>query len=415
MFQTFDVTSNPATGPVRLLALRAQMAAHGLDGFLVPRADRFQGEYAAPCDERLAWLTGFTGSAGFACVLPDIAGVFIDGRYRVQVRDQVADVFTPVHWPETQLADWLKEHLPNGGTVGFDSWLYTVAQIKDLTQKLDRTGIKLVGLSNLVDAVWDDRPAPPCNPVRIQPDAFAGETFNQKCSRLAATLKQNGMRSAFIALPDSICWLLNIRGSDIARNPVVQAYAILDWTDHVHMFTDAVVNDDVQVHLGGGVNIYPLDYLETYLSELERATLQIDPASTPQAVFDVLEARRAQDPTVKIVEGHDPCILPKARKNAVEIEGSRQAHLRDGAAMVRFLTWLDLEAPKGNLTEIDVVTALEGFRRGTNALQDISFETISGAGPNGAIVHYRVNEQTNRPVKSGELLLVDSGGQYLDG
>ncbi|MGJ8612106.1 MAG: aminopeptidase P family N-terminal domain-containing protein, partial [Octadecabacter sp.] len=415
MFQTFDVTSNPATGPVRLLALRAQMAAHGLDGFLVPRADRFQGEYAAPCDERLAWLTGFTGSAGFACVLPDIAGVFIDGRYRVQVRDQVADVFTPVHWPETQLADWLKEHLPNGGTVGFDPWLYTVAQIKDLTQKLDRTGIKLVGLSNLVDAVWDDRPAPPRNPIRIQPDAFAGETFNQKCSRLAAALKQNGMRSAFIALPDSICWLLNIRGSDIARNPVVQAYAILDWTDHVHMFTDAVVDDDVQAHLGGAVNIYPLDHLETYLSELERATLQVDPTSTPQAMFDVLEARRSQDPTVKTVEGQDPCILPKARKNSVEIEGSRQAHLRDGAAMVRFLAWLDLEAPKGNLTEIDVVTALEGFRRGTNALQDISFETISGAGPNGAIVHYRVNEQTNRPVKSGELLLVDSGGQYLDG
>ncbi|SMX37967.1 aminopeptidase P family protein [Octadecabacter ascidiaceicola] len=418
MFQTFEVTSSPDTGPARLAAVRAEMSARKLDGFLVPRADRFQGEYVASCDERLSWLTGFTGSAGFSCVLNDIAGVFIDGRYRVQVRDQVADVFTPVHWPEVQLADWLKEQLPEGGVVGFDPWLYSVGQIRDLRGKLDRTGIKLVGHTNLVDAVWEDRPAPPRKPICIQPDELAGERFEDKCSRLGTALEKDGLRRAFIALPDSICWLLNIRGSDIPRNPVMQAYAILDWTDHVHLFTDAKIDADVAAHLSDEMDLvttYPLNDLAGFFAKAERATFQIDPATTPQAVLDLLEAKRAVDQSVQIVEGPDPCILPKARKNAVEVGGSRAAHLRDGAAMVRFLTWLDAEAPKGDLTEIDVVTALEGFRRDTNVLQDISFETISGAGPNGAIVHYRVNEDTNRVVTPGDLLLVDSGGQYLDG
>ena len=418
MFQTFDVTSTPETGPARLNALRAAMKAQKLDGFLVPRADRFQGEYVAPSDERLAWLTGFTGSAGFACALNDAAGVFIDGRYRVQVRDQVADVFTPVHWPEVQLADWLKEQLPDGGVVGFDPWLHTVAQVRDLTKALDDTRIELRAVGNLVDAIWDDGPAPPCNPIRSQPDELAGETFANKCKRLAAELEKHGKRSAFIALPDSICWLLNIRGSDIPRNPVMQAYAILDWTAQVHLFTEAQIDEGVRAHLGVAdecVELHPLDALEGVLARPVFQTFQIDPASTPQAALSIFEASGKAGKGQTVVEGQDPCILPKARKNAVEVEGSREAHLRDGAAMVRFLAWLDEEAPKGGLTEIDVVTALEGFRRETNVLQDISFETISGAGPNGAIVHYRVNEETNRAVKPGELLLVDSGGQYLDG
>ncbi|AKS45676.1 Xaa-Pro aminopeptidase [Octadecabacter temperatus] len=415
MFQTFDVTSTPETGPARLNALRAEMDARNLDGFLVPRADRFQGEYVAPCDERLAWLTGFTGSAGFSAVLANVAGVFIDGRYRVQVRDQVADVFTPVHWPEVQLADWLKEQLPNGGVVGFDPWLHTVAQVRELTKALDKTGIELRPVGNLVDAIWDDRPAPPRNPVRVQPDELAGQSFGEKCRQLAAELMKNGQQSAFIALPDSICWLLNIRGRDIPRNPVMQAYAILGATGVVQLFTNAQVGDDVRTHLGadiGDVELHPLEALEEVLKKSIDQAFQIDPASTPHAVLEIVEERIASN---LISEGQDPCILPKARKNEVEVEGSRQAHLRDGAAMVRFLAWLDAEGPKGALTEIDVVTALEGFRRETNALQDISFETISGAGPNGAIVHYRVNEDTNRAVNPGELLLVDSGGQYLDG
>ncbi len=410
MFQTFEVTSSPQTGPARLAALRAQMKSAGVDGFLVPRADRFQGEYAAPSDERLAWLTGFTGSAGFACVLADVAGVFIDGRYRVQVRSQIADVFTPVHWPEVQLGDWLRDQMPDGGRVGFDPWLHTVAQIRELTKALTGSSIELRPIENLVDAIWDDRPASPKNPIRVQPDELAGEGFAQKCARLAEALGKSGQRSAFIALPDSMCWLLNIRGTDIARNPVVHAYGVLDSAAQVHLFTDAVIDDAVAAHLDG-VEVLPLDGLAAFIATAQ-GTYQIDPNSTPQAVLTLLETRRDG---VDIENGQDPCILPKARKNAVEIDGSRAAHLRDGAAMVRFLAWLDFEAPKGGLTEIDVVTSLEGFRRDTNALQDISFETISGAGPNGAIVHYRVNEDTNRAVNIGELLLVDSGGQYLDG
>jgi Xaa-Pro aminopeptidase len=415
MFQTFDVTSSPETGPVRLAALRAQMAEVGVDGFLVPRADRFQGEYVAPCDERLAWLTGFTGSAGFACILPEIAGVFIDGRYRVQIQSQVADVFTPVRWPEIQLADWLTENLPDGGIVGFDPWLHTVAQIRDLTKALTSSGIELRETNNLVDAIWEDRPEPPRNPVEIHPDEFAGEPTASKRKRLAKVLMNNGAMNAFIALPDSICWLLNIRGSDIARNPVVHASAVLKASGDIVLFTDAVIDENVLAHIGSGVKVLPAVFLNHYLTKLSQCTVQIDSNSTPYMVRKMLCARCKQGSGVIVDEGQDPCILPKTRKNAVEVEGTRQAHLRDGAAMVRFLAWLDDTAPKGGLTEIDVVTALEGFRRDTNALQDISFETISGAGPNGAIVHYRVNEDTNRPVKAGELLLVDSGGQYLDG
>lgn len=419
MFQTFEVSTSPETGPPRVNELRDQMAAHGLDGFLVPRADRFQGEYAAPSDERLAWLTGFTGSAGFACVLGDVAGVFIDGRYRVQVRGQIADVFTAVHWPETSLGDWLKDQLPDGGVVGFDPWLYTVTQIRDLHEALAETDIKLLATENLIDAIWDDRPAPPKNPIRIQPQELAGEhiweDFEHKVGELRRELDENGQLSAFIALPDSICWLLNIRGTDIARNPVVHAYCVLSWTGDVDLFTDAVVDEKVATHFGDVVAVHPLDTLPEFFNAQHRRTFQIDPASTPQAVLDLLEAKHLTTPEVTIVEDKDPCILPKARKNTAEINGAREAHLRDGAAMVRFLAWLDETAPKGDLTEIDVVTALEGFRRDTNALLDISFETICGAGPNGAIVHYRVNEDTNRPVQLGELLLVDSGGQYLDG
>jgi Xaa-Pro aminopeptidase len=411
MFQTFEVSSTPDTGPTRLTALRAAIKSAGVDGFLVPRADRFQGEYVAPSDERLAWLTGFTGSAGMCAALSDISGVFIDGRYRVQVRAQVADVFTPVPWPVVSLANWLNEQMVDGGVVGFDSWLHTVAQLRDMRGVLAPTQIELRAIENLIDAIWDNRPVAPQNPIRIQPDDRAGESHNDKRARLAAQLTKAGQQQVFIALPDSICWLLNIRGTDIARNPVVQAYAILDASGDVELFTDAVIGEAEQNHLGPNVTVRDMTSLQGFIANLPHGTIQIDPASTPQAVMDIIGAAKG----LTIHEAQDPCILPKARKNAVEIEGSRAAHLRDGAAMVQFLAWLDDEAPKGGLTEIDVVKKLEGFRRDTNALQDVSFETICGAGPNGAIVHYRVNEDTNRAVTTGELLLVDSGGQYLDG
>ena len=403
MFQTFTAQSDPAQGPARLSALRAEIRDKGVDGFLVPRADRHQGEYVAACDERLAWLTGFTGSAGFAAVLPDVAGVFIDGRYRVQIRAQVADVFTPVHWPETGLADWLKDQLPQGGTVAYDPWLHTVDEIATLTTALSVAGIALRPTGNLMDRIWPDRPPRPAAPFTAQPLEFTGEASADKRARLTADVTDG---SFVITLPDSIAWLLNIRGTDIPRNPVPQAFAILHHTGDVDLFAPATKLAGLAGHLGAGVTLHDPD---SFLSELQAldAPVRIDPKSCPQIVSDTLGKNA--------LHAADPCILPKARKNATEIAGSRAAHLRDGAAMVRFLAWLDARAPDGGLTEIDVVRSLESFRRDTNQLRDISFETICGAGEHGAIVHYRVTEDSNRTVKPGELLLIDSGGQYSDG
>ena len=401
MFQGFDATSNPAQGPERLAALREVMAAEEVDGFLVPRADRHQGEYVAACDERLAWLTGFTGSAGFAAVLVDRAGVFIDGRYRVQVRAQVAEVFTPVHWPETGLADWLKGALPDGGVVAYDPWLHTVEEIAGLIAALKPAGITLRATDNLVDRIWADRPGRPDAPFFAQPLELTGETSADKRARLTEGVEFGAF---VITLPDSIAWLLNIRGADIPRNPVPQAFAILHHDGAVDLFAPADKVVDLHDHLGPQVTVR--DDFEAALAALP-GPVRIDPKSCPQAVRDLVSA--------EVIEVADPCILPKARKTEVEIAGARAAHLRDGAAMVRFLAWLDAEAPKGKLTEIAVVETLEGFRRATNALRDISFETICGAGAHGAIVHYRVTRDSDVPVKPGELLLVDSGGQYVDG
>lgn len=404
MFQTFDVQTSPDQGPARLAKLRSIMG--DLDAFLVPRADVYQGEYVAPCDERLAWLTGFTGSAGFCVVLKDKAGIFIDGRYRLQVLDQVAPDFTPVHWPETQLSDWLLEQMPNGGRVGFDPWLHPVAEIRGLKRKLTDLGFSFEAVANLVDQIWEDRPAAPDNTFTAHPESLAGETSAEKRTRLA---EQISVGCHVITQPDSIAWLLNIRGTDIERNPVPHAFAILNSDSSVDLFARPGKADDVVDHLGPDVRVHPED---AFLSVLEKAPepVRLDPKTCPIRVSQHLTAAGRS-----IEQAQDPCLLPKACKNTVELEGSKAAHMRDAAAMVNFLAWLDQEAPSGNLTEIDVVTALEGFRRDTNQLLDISFETISGAGPNGAIVHYRVSEASNRPVNSGELLLVDSGGQYADG
>jgi Xaa-Pro aminopeptidase len=400
MFQSFEVTSTPEKGPARLALLRGEIARAGLDGFLVPRADAHQGEYVAPCDARLAWLTGFTGSAGFCAALMDRAGVFVDGRYRTQVKSQIdLEHFTPVDWPETTLADWLKQALPDGGKVGFDPWLHTKGEM----EKLAGCGVELVAVDNLLDRIWTDRPARPSGKIIDYPVEFAGETTEDKRKRIAADINDGGADAAVLTLPDSICWLLNIRGSDIERNPVVQGFAILHADGRVDLFTDPAKAE------GLALDVQPWEAFEPALKALE-GVVRVDPDTAPVAVSDIL-----QTAGIKVQAKADPCILPKARKNAAEIAGTRAAHLRDGVAMVNFLAWLDNAAPKGGLTEIDVVKKLEGLRRDTNALRDISFETICGAGPNGAIIHYRVTKETNREIRKGELLLVDSGGQYLDG
>ncbi len=405
MFQSFDVTARPEQGPPRLGRLREEMRAEGFDGFLVPRADAHQGEYVAAHDERLSWLTGFTGSAGFCAVLRDVAGAFIDGRYRTQVKAQVADVYAPVPRPEVQLADWLKEQLPDGGRVAYDPWLHTAVQISHLTTVLKSTHIALVQSDNLVDRIWEDQPPPPMEPVRVHPMEFAGESHGDKRQRLAKDLRDTGHVAAVITLPDSIMWLLNIRGADIPRNPVGHGFAILHDTGAVDLFMAASKLEGLEDHLGTEISNSEPD---AFLGALDVLTgpVRLDKGSVPQVVADRLGDRA--------VYGDEPCALPKARKNPAEIEGSAEAHLHDAAAMVEFLTWFDAQ-PTGSLTETQIVTQLENCRRKDNALQDISFETIAGTGPNGAIMHYRVTEETDSRLEDGQLLVLDSGGQYLDG
>ncbi|MFC5564836.1 aminopeptidase P family protein [Rubellimicrobium aerolatum] len=409
MFQTFTVTADPSHGPARLAALRVLMAEQGLDAVLVPRSDRHQGEYVAPGDERLAWLTGFTGSAGFCAVTAQEAGVFIDGRYRVQVRSQVAPDFTPVNWPETKLSDWLLERLASGHRIGFDPWLHTMDEIATLHATLEPKGLGLVPIENPIDRLWTDRPPPPAAPFTAYPENLAGETHASKRARLAAQLREAGERACVLTLPDSIAWLLNIRGADVACNPVPHAYAVLHEDGTCDLYCQPGKADAILGHLSDGVRVHPETSFVPGLDFLPSPT-RLDPKSCPEAIHAFLTTRG-----ITVARGSDPCLLPKARKTAQEIAATTEAHLRDGAAMANFLAWLDREAPTGNLTEIAVVQALEGFRRATNALRDISFDTICGAGAHGAIVHYRVTEATNAPVTLGNLLLVDSGGQYLDG
>jgi Xaa-Pro aminopeptidase len=410
MFQTFDSVASPAQGPARLLALRAVLASAGLSGFIVPRADAHQGEYVAERDERLQWLTGFTGSAGFCVVLPDVAGVFIDGRYRTQVKSQVdLAVYSPVPWPDVQAGAWIAEHLA-AGVIGYDPWLHTADEIEKLQKSLEGRGVSLRPVANFVDLIWPDQPGPALGLAFVHDDGLAGETSAAKRARLAEGLVAAGQSAAVLTLPDSICWLLNIRGADVPRNPVVQGFALLMADGRVSLFAEAAkFGTSVLAHLGADVMLHPVAAFLPTLRALP-GKVRLDRGAAP-----ILLSQELAEAGVEVAWGDDPCRSPKACKNPAEIEGMRLAHLRDGAAMVEFLCWLDGALPRPDLTEIDVVKALEGFRRATNALHDISFDTISGAGPNGAIMHYRVTAESNRVIGQDTLLLVDSGAQYPDG
>lgn len=414
MFQTYDSHSDPAAHPPRLAELRRELATRRLDGFLIPRADAHQGEYVAARDARLAWLTGFTGSAGFCIVTPDRAGVFIDGRYRVQVKAEVEPAhFTPVPWPETKPADWLREALPEGGRIGYDPWLHTRHEIREMEKGLAGSGIALIAVAaNPVDAIWTDQPEAPVGIVRLWPDEIAGETAAEKRARIAGMLRAAGQQAAVLSLPNSVSWLLNIRGADVPKNPVVQAFAIIEENGHVAIFTNpAKFPAEVRSALGNEVAVLPLDALTPALTNLA-GPVRIDPATAPDQVFSLVESMKTP-----IIEAQDPVILPKACKNAAEIAGMRAAHLQDGAAVTELLCWLDARAPQLDaepLTEIDVAKKLEELRRARGIL-DISFDTISATGPHAAIPHYHVSEASNLRILPDHVLLVDSGGQYGNG
>lgn len=404
MLQTFTASTRPDQGPPRLALLRAELARRGVDGFIVPRADAHQGEYVSPHDERLAWLTGFAGSAGFCVVLPQAAAVFVDGRYTLQVRDQIdLDAFAPVNWPQTSAAEWVREFAEDGAVIGFDPWLHTPDEIAKIEAGLSGSGVALRALEeNPLDAVWADQPAPARGQVRVHPLALAGRSGAEKRADLAADLARRGVAATVITLADSLAWLMNWRGADIIRNPVVQGFAILHDDARLDLFIDAAKLDGIAPE--AGVTRHPLAAFGAALRALNGA-VAYDPLTAPVAV----KAALAQG-----VAAADPCLMAKARKNPAELDGMRAAHLRDGAAMVEFLAWYDAQALT-ELSEIDLAKKLESCRAATGQLRDLSFDTISATGPNGAITHYRVTEDSNRRLKAGDLFLIDSGGQYPDG
>ena len=416
MFQSFEA---PAAGQDnvrdRIMRLRKLMAALKVDAVLIPRADEHQGEYVPASAERLKWMTGFSGSAGAAVIAQTSAALFVDGRYVVQVRHQAdPTIFEIQQIPQAKISDWLEKKLTSGAVVGFDPRLHTVAEIERFTEALSAHDIKLKPLPyNPVDRVWgQERPAIPTAPVRPQPERYAGKPADEKIAALQKELKANNQDAVVLTLPDSIAWLFNIRGSDVAHNPVPLAFAIVPAQGKPEIFVArAKLDAEAKAHLAAFAKIREPETFGAQLTALKTSGKQIrlDPNTASWWIAKQLGGPK------RIKRGADPCIQPKAIKNTVEIKGTRSAHQRDGAAVTRFLAWIDREAPSGKLDEIAAAKKLEEFRAETQALKDISFDTISGTGPNGAIVHYRVTEATNRKLKPGDLYLVDSGGQYLDG
>ncbi|MDC7785331.1 aminopeptidase P family protein [Rhodoplanes sp. TEM] len=414
-FQSFDDPADPAATRPRLAALRAELARHGLDGVVVPRADRYQNEYVPPADERLAWLTGFTGSAGTAVVLADRAVLFVDGRYTLQAAEQVDPaLFEIAHLTETPPSDWIEASLPAGARLGYDPWLHTVRGAEKLAAACEAAGGTLVPLAgNPIDAVWTDRPAPPLGPVVMHDTRHAGEPALDKLARLREALRGARLHALVVSDPHAVAWLFNIRGSDVAHTPLPLATAVVPVDGRAALYVDPrKVGPAVREALAGLADLPDPDAFETDLARLAAsgAAVRIDDATGADAI-----ARIVRDAGGKVSRGADPIALMKAVKNATEIDGARAAHRRDGVALVRFLAWLDGAAAGGTLTEIDAVEALEQFRADTGQLEDVSFPSIAGAGPNGAIVHYRVTRRTNRRLGPGELFLIDSGAQYVDG
>jgi Xaa-Pro aminopeptidase len=397
----------------RLAALREQLKADQLDGFVVPLTDEHMSEYVGSYAQRLAWLTGFEGSAGSAVVLPEEAAIFTDGRYTLQVRSQVDGT----HWsyqsvPETSIADWLKEHAPGGARIGYDPWLHSRDWVLRASEALKAKGAALVPVKrNPIDAVWTDRPEASKERLIVHPDRLAGQSSAEKRHEMADWLVKEGADAAVLAALDSIAWTFNVRGKDVSRTPVALAYAIAHADGTADLYVEPEkIDADVAKHLGNGVRVHERADFESALTALGDKKVVVDPERSVAAIFDALDKAGAT-----IIARRDPTVLSRALKNPVEIAGHQAAQARDGAAIARFLHWVEEEAPKGGLDELKASDRLEALRKEASELRDLSFDTISGSGPNGAIVHYRASEATNRPLEMNSLYLVDSGGQYEDG
>src|SRR5258705_5237960 len=397
----------------RLAALREQLKANQLDGFVVPLTDEHMSEYVGSYAQRLAWLTGFQGSAGSAVVLPEEAAIFVDGRYTLQVRSQVsADQWSYQSVAETSTTDWLKEHAPEGARIGYDPLLHTRDWVTKAREALASRGAELVAVArNPIDEVWTDRPEASKAHLVVQPDQYAGKSAPEKRTEIADWLTQHHADAAVLSALDSIAWAFNIRGADVTHTPVALAYALVNSDGTADLFVAGEkIGPDVRQHLGNGVRLHERAAFEGALGDLKGKTVVVDPERAVAAIFDALERAGA-----KILPLRDPTILPKALKNAVEVAGQKAAQERDGAVISRFLRWIDEEAPSGEVDELKASDHLESLRRENPELRDLSFDSISGAGPNGAIVHYKSSEKTNRKLEQGTLYLIDSGGQYVDG
>ncbi len=392
----------------RLTAVRSTMAQQRLSAFLVPRADAHRGEQVASCDERMKWLTGFSGSAGLCVVASHRAALFVDGRYALQAPEQVDPTLIDIHeLQRPKICDWIRSSVPNDSRVGFDPWLHTKAEIHAMRQELLPAGLELQPVSNPVDIVWTNRPAPPNSRIVNYPVDLAGESSQSKRARIAKIIRSSGTDAAVITLPDSIAWLLNIRASDLRNSPVALAFAIIRADGKVKTYLN--MPRSISKRIKERVNAFDKS---SFLKDLEDSgtALLVDPDTAPIAVFD-----RLAELNLKVVEQTDPCILAKAVKNDVEISHSEVAHQQDGAAVVEFLAWLAQQDRMASLTELDIVSALAGFRKSIRSLKSESFDTIAASGPNAAMVHYKATPSTNRHLSEGELLLLDSGGQYPDG
>jgi Xaa-Pro aminopeptidase len=419
MFQTFDSAGDPSVGKPRVAKLRQWLTGHRLDGFIVPRADEHQGEYVPARAARLKWLTGFSGSAGVAIVLKERAFVFVDGRYQLQVRQETdPSVFTVESLIDNPPAVWMRENIGKGARIGFDPWLHTISEVKALKASADKVGAELVPVEeNPIDAIWNDQPDAPMEPVELHPNALAGELAKDKLARLAAAIGKDGATHAVLTDPSSIAWAFNIRGNDVPHTPLALGFAILAADGRHRLYMDKrKFSRTVEAYLTQLADLRAPDDFEPDLTALARdgAKIALDPALAAEKLRMLVA-----DNGGSVVEAADPARIPRATKNKAEIAGSRAAHRRDGAAVARLLCWLDRQ-PSGSLDEIAVVTKLEECRRRTGEetqmpLRDVSFDTISGAGPNGAIMHYRVSRATSRKLGEGELFLLDSGAQYQDG
>ncbi len=412
LHQSFDETADPSHGAARTAALREEIHRRGLDGFVVPRADEHQNEYVPKGAERLAWLTGFTGSAGIAVVLREVAAIFVDGRYTVQVREQVD---TKVFAPESLIDDppdtWIEAHLGAGGKLGYDPWLHTPAQVERLTRAAEAAGGALEAVdTNPIDAIWTDRPPPPLGAIALHPEDLAGQDRSQKLAAVKAALgPADGL---VVSDPHAVAWLFNIRGADVNHTPLPLSFALVRRDGAPTLYADGrKLSNSVRDTLASAAEISEPGMLAIDLARLGRdgARLRFDAATAPYRLVETLREAGGR-PDVSA----DPIALLKAGKAEAERRGARSAHLRDAAAFARFLHWFEREAPGGHLTEIAAVEALETFRRDTGALKDVSFPSIAGFGPHAAIPHYRVTTASNLKIGAG-IFLIDSGAQYEDG